>query len=129
MTYRKNGIYQGGYMPVNRQAAHALSGPQPEQPNSYLKGCQRVFLAPPPMRDPGSGVENLIGRTFGRFTVAGLSVEKRRDGCALWVCRCVCGRYELRKSKAVRNSRNSGDACWECRRTQHLIDRASCIKS
>lgn len=55
---------------------------------------------------------NLIGVRFGRFTVVGLEKEMKNRG---WVCRCDCGDFETRKTRAVRNPNNFGDRCHECR--------------
>jgi hypothetical protein len=45
------------------------------------------------------------GERFGRFTVSGLSANRK----ARWVCRCVCGRYSMRSSSAIASA--AKDAC------------------
>lgn len=49
--------------------------------------------------------KNYTGERFGRFTVLGLSADRK----GRWVCRCVCGRYSMRSSSAIGNA--AEDAC------------------
>jgi hypothetical protein len=56
-----------------------------------------------------SGHNDLTGTKCGRMTVIG------NNGKTRWVCRCACGRYELRKAKSVLNP-NNYDMCHACRR-------------
>lgn len=55
--------------------------------------------------------DDLTGRTVGRLTVIGYAAEHSGK----WVVRCVCGLYELRSAKAVKNPANDRDACADCR--------------
>lgn len=59
---------------------------------------------------------DLTGKRFGRFTVIGLSAEKR----SRWVCRCDCGNYEMRRAKSVQNPANDFDRCIICRKTLYI---------
>lgn len=65
--------------------------------------------------------KNFTGERFGRFTVLGLSADRK----ARWVCRCVCGRYSLRSSAAI-SSAAEDSCCDQCylqavsRRHEHL---------
>lgn len=52
---------------------------------------------------------NLTGTKFGRLTVLGLSAEVD----ARWVCRCVCGTYTLRMSKAIK-AKAADASCCQC---------------
>jgi len=71
--------------------------------------------------------ENLTGREFGLFRVVGIfdyeNFQKGKKTPFLWVCRCVCGRYETRSARAVRNRLNDQDRCDECRQTETLRAR------
>lgn len=58
--------------------------------------------------------DNLTGVKFGRLTVFNYL------GRGKWQCRCVCGNYCSRKSKAVKNPKNDHDACEECRELAFL---------
>jgi hypothetical protein len=40
--------------------------------------------------------------------------EKKGNNGALWIVRCVCGKYETRKSKAIKNILNAHDHCSYC---------------
>lgn len=67
--------------------------------------------SPPPIRKPPENAPELIGKTFGRFTVVGL--HKTMSGS--WVVRCSCGDYETRKARSICNPNNFGDRCTKCR--------------
>lgn len=63
--------------------------------------------------DPGT-VGLRAGLTFGRLTVLGKHIAKRAwDGKARYVVRCVCGSYEVRSARAIRNAdpKASCEAC------------------
>lgn len=64
----------------------------------------------------------LIGKKFDRLTVIGYTSDT-------WVsCKCVCGKYCLRKVKSlikVQNNREVGfqkciQQCWDCKRLMHI---------
>lgn len=55
--------------------------------------------------------DDLTGLTNGKLTVIGLA----RDTRARWVCRCACGNYALRKSKAIKTPHSNPPlSCVEC---------------
>jgi hypothetical protein len=57
--------------------------------------------------------EDLTGKKCGRLTVIGISKQKP-VATSLWVVRCVCGNYEKRRAKSIKNPLNKGDCCQEC---------------
>lgn len=65
--------------------------------------------------------KDYTGERFGRFTVLGLSADRK----ARWVCRCVCGRYGMRSSNAIAAAAPDS-CCDQCylqavsRRHEHL---------
>ena len=66
----------------------------------------RRDFAPPKVkpREVIRGV-NLTGLVVGRLTVIGLAdlPERNKKRNAAWVVRCVCGAYEMRTARALRN--------------------------
>ena len=52
---------------------------------------------------------DLTGFKKSRLTVIGWNANKSR-----WVCRCLCGTYVYRTSKAIKNENNKIDACYQC---------------
>lgn len=56
-----------------------------------------------------AGMDDLSGTKFGRLTVIGYSTDKSRR----WVCRCSCGNYVLRRTKAVVQAAPDA-ACPQC---------------
>lgn len=66
---------------------------------------------------------DLTGTKAGWLTVIGLYVKRSRSGKgkALWVCRCNCGKYVLRKAKSIKNKNKSKpDMCLECAKVERL---------
>jgi hypothetical protein len=59
---------------------------------------------------------NLTGYKVGKLTVIGLHYKKYegKNKRPKWVCKCACGNYVLRKTKAVKNGKNDSDSCQEC---------------
>jgi len=82
---------------------------------------QEHWDAPPKMKrfaaaDHGHGtLPNLLGIKVGRLSVLGVYDDPTQTGRGLrWVVRCVCGDYELRSTKAMRNPSNNEDQCRKC---------------
>jgi len=82
-----------------------------------------VSGAPLPIRAVPECMEDLTGKQVGRLTVIGLSARKNsRSGSAAWVVRCVCGTYEARKGKTLRDPAYVERAmCNECNYTREMI--------
>ncbi len=95
-----------GLRPVNKAAALAIS--RSHQFPSAKKISQVHTDLPLPIRaNLPSDVPELIGRKFGRFTVIGAHASSPP---LRWIVRCVCGRYETRKTRAVMNPANAQTA-------------------
>lgn len=54
-----------------------------------------------PLRGEAFIGTNLIGQKFGRLTV--LEAAPRRNGYAMWLCRCDCGGTSVRRTGALRH--------------------------
>lgn len=108
-----NNIYNGiNNTPINKQASCVLA-----------RGESFSFKNNEPLREESDtplpitwgkiphsySFINLTGRKVGRLTVIGWNHEKSR-----WVCRCACGTYLYRTSKAIKNDKNKVDACFQC---------------
>jgi hypothetical protein len=122
--------------PVNRVAARVTNrGERHRFPNRTDEVCVPLPL---PMRaiPVVTGCPDLIGHRFGWFTVVGLAdvannprsliarkKKKAGAGGARWVCRCVCGMYALRSTRAVRvdpSTLEHVDRCFHCRQLDKL---------
>lgn len=63
---------------------------------------------------------DLTGTTIGRLRVLGMAVGGTREARgALWVCKCVCGRYVGRRAKVLKSSGEDA-MCNVCDYTQKL---------
>ncbi len=104
--------------PVDGLAARVASKGFQYKPKKKVVQCH--WGAPPEMRRVPRGVPNLTGVSFGGFRVMGLYTGTKHRGGALWVVRCVCGDYETRSSRAIKNPKNAQDCCELCRHVAYL---------
>ena len=58
-------------------------------------------------------MENLVGKTFGRWTVLELWPERSKDGHVLWLCQCSCEQKTIRPvlGKSLRNGKSLSCGC------------------
>lgn len=95
--------------PVDAVAARVVGkGEQFEYQAASTSLDSDLPLAVKPIPDAAQAnpsFKNHTGERFGRFTVIGLSADRK----GRWVCRCVCGRYSMRSSSAIVSS--AEDAC------------------
>lgn len=108
--------------PVDRTAADVTER-QGEHWSPQLEDNERCFELPPPTRPVPADAPRLIGIRVGRLTVIGLHADSGQSNGASWVCRCTCGRYQLRKAKSLTqpnsNSRTE-PMCAACDRLEHV---------
>lgn len=113
------------HVPVNREAALATArGEHWEWKNkATILANNGVHQDTPPPIQPlpknASTLPDLTGVSFGRFRVIGFARDRRSK----WVVRCVCGIYEMRTTKAIRNPLNSTDRCRSCRHVDYLSSK------
>jgi hypothetical protein len=104
-------------LPINRTAAMVTQKGTSFNPVIKPSEHRITDIRPPVWKGEHKVKFDLTGRTFGRFKVIGLSVEKR----GRWVCRCACGNYEMRTAKAINNPANAElDRCIICRKTLYI---------
>lgn len=104
--------------PINKKAATVTqTGIHFNSRKRLPEGYKHWKTQPPLRKSVPHFLRYLLGRTFGRFTVVGLSNETKKQ---LWVVRCSCGSFETRWEKAIRNPKNSDDCCSECRHLEYL---------
>src|SRR5688572_33509491 len=100
-------VLDGRRNPVDRVAARVIKGG--EQWGKAANGTEVCSPLPLPMMLPPQFAEiaGMLGTRFGYLTVKGFSADRPKS----WVCRCLCGRYTLRKAKAIKNPANNRDCC------------------
>lgn len=59
---------------------------------------------------------DLVGIRKGKLIVLGVSDV---DTKIRWVCKCVCGTYTIRSTKAINSDRNIDDCCQSCKRIKY----------
>lgn len=95
------------------RARRELLAARPEEELLVSAALHKRFFPPP------RGLENLSGRKIGKMTVVCYSHRPKRKH-HLWLCRCICGLYEMRAGHTIRRGREEGDECCQCRRTTYL---------
>ncbi len=100
--------------PVNREAAKMFA-----KGVSHDNGARIVrkhWSAPPAMIPLPKLSPDLIGAKFGRMEVVGFLADSTKE----YVVRCLCGDYETRRARAIRNPENFGDRCTVCQKDAHI---------
>ncbi|MCO7563552.1 hypothetical protein NJI34_00225 [Pseudomonas sp. S 311-6] len=93
--------------PINGTAARVIArGESFEYRPLESEVCSSTPL---PIKLASADLQDLTGTKFGRLTVVGYSADKSRR----WVCRCSCGNYVLRRTKAVEQAAPDS-ACPQC---------------
>lgn len=108
--------------PLNKDAAVARDGKGTHwTPEMKLSRGKVRHFAPIPTKPLKMMymATNLTGLRVGKLTVVGLAdfPERNKKRPAAWVVRCVCGYYETRTAKALRNPAfvATNHECDECR--------------
>ena len=117
--------------PLNETAGRAVAKGIHYEPEAGVV-TEYSWDAPPPLKDIAKYLTqpdftDLTGRHIGRLRVLGLAAEDPKEGSAMWVCRCVCGRYIGRRTKGLKAAiRGEHEAmCNVCDHTLHLRFAAS----
>lgn len=90
----------------------------------------RMHSATPIATQPvAPGVEDLTGLVVDRLTVIGFH-EKRKAAGRMWVVRCTCGAYEVRRGRLLTAERSSPQhAPLECFKCERLHYSQKCAKA
>lgn len=107
--------------PVNKTAAMVTGKGTSFEPEMDLSSVTRWDHRPHTYAVP-KGTPDMTGKRQGRLTVVGYhgSSKNNRSSPSRWVVRCVCGMYEIRAGKSLRNANNSDDRCYDCRKLQSM---------
>ncbi len=111
--------------PVNSTAARVIGAGVTYNPQKMI--TQRHWTSPPPCLPMPTAYtfENLTGMSFGRFKVIGYLGKTSAKKPSAWLCRCSCGDYEARSSRAIKNPENRGDRCGNCLHLSFLKRQAA----
>lgn len=120
-------------VPVDAVAARVVSTGEHYDPGLRIaqkiaRECSDLPIPTRPVQVPGGGqFIDFTGHTVGRLTVVGLSVEMKTGsrGQVKWVCRCVCGRYCIRSTKALKSGHDDSNECAHCYHVSLLKKRGS----
>lgn len=116
--------------PVNAQAARSAfaGGDGYELPTN---AHERRWCAPPPTRAyDDCNAPDMTGTTVGRLEVVGYYGSTTSRNRGLWVVRCRCGSYEVRRTKTLRNAIVDGleMCCHICKKLDRLREQYSSVR-
>jgi hypothetical protein len=105
--------------PVNKTAGRVKFGESEAWEPKFKDGNRHTFDAPPkPIGQPQDGAKDYTGIRRGRLVAAYWYETDSRKG-PLWVCRCDCGKYELRRPRTW-SKKTEQDACKVCEATHRV---------
>lgn len=109
-------------VPVNKSAsmARTMKGERHDVP--IPKGLAHFKAPPPPHGEWKAGHRrpfNYSGRQYGRLTVVRYHGASKSD-LPIWLVRCTCGDYELRRQDSLDKSRDPDECCYVCRHTREV---------
>lgn len=101
-------------IPVNKITAIVVSDNKEDQ-REFRRTHKVSSMIPLPVKQfEGLKKYDLSGARCGRFTVIGqFDNGKKYLNGARWVVRCSCGRYEVKRTKTIKNP-HDGQMCSEC---------------
>jgi len=109
----------GHEQPVDKMAAMSYSKGVTFEKERHVKAPTIFDIQPKIKPFPGFKKDDLTGLKYSQLTVIGYYGRKKEccGGQALWVIKCVCGRYFLRATKIIK------------RRTEgHLYQCDKCVQ-
>ncbi|WP_175224629.1 hypothetical protein [Achromobacter ruhlandii] len=120
-------IYDLGAIPIDA-ASLRVTMPSYEWNPAVKEGGELIFDIPPPFSTTkrkwnGKRPENITGRRSGRLIAVGYFGRKDKGGGAenqLWVCRCSCGKYCIRRALTIKRPKDSDDCCKHCAHLKYL---------
>lgn len=107
--------------PLDRQASVVRDG-SGDLYEFKVPDHQAHWDAPPvPIKPRPAGVEDLTGRKFGQLTAVRYHTNKKNSG-SMWLVRCSCGDYELRRAAVIKagNVHGSAGRCRACDRVAQM---------
>ena len=116
-------VFDYGGKPVNKNTAMAISGGVNYDPDIQLRRTHfdicPTFPNPPDNPEIKKRIKEMIGIRKGRMITVCWWSSGKTNG-SVWLCRCDCGDYETRKTRAIKNPENKDDCCQKCRHLKHL---------
>lgn len=112
--------------PLNKTAATVVSQSRAQyQPATTVPDYVQHWDVMPPLKDASglkaqSSWDDLTGRMVGRMTVMGYYGRSQAGETALWVVRCPCGDFEVRKTKTIKKNANQDHCCHYCEHTNKI---------
>lgn len=106
--------------PVDQLAAMQVARGIHWSPNIKPQAGREHWKAPPPTlpvpkdRSTMRTFDNMIGVSFGSLHVVGYLGRRHKSKPSNWLVRCLCGDYESRTVRSIKNPLNTKDCCMEC---------------
>ena len=106
--------------PLDAKAATVRDSESIDHWEAKVADTQPRWFAPPlPVKPRPDAVPDLSGVRFGRMVVVRYHDNHPKVG-SKWLCRCSCGYYETRKTKAITANKNTDHSCSACNYIGHI---------
>lgn len=117
----------GASAPLNRTASVVRDSLATDHWAARIPSDIQHWTAPPlPLRLPNANTPDLVGRRLGRLTVIRFhGYSGRTTPRPVWLCRCACGDYEVRRTKTIIADANPDACCFICQTVENLRKQGS----
>ena len=106
---------------INKTASKVLSKGEHFESNKKISHtAYHSEVSLPTKKFPGPIKDDLTGYKFGRFVVIGYLGKRKDKTKALWLVRCNCGHYEIRKTKVIKSKKNIDACCDYCNYLEYI---------
>ncbi len=102
--------------PIDSVAGASMNKGAHFEPSQKFKINTLHWENKPPKQNNNTAIQkDLRGIKFGLLTVIEYYCKGKKNTGGRWLVKCVCGHYEVRTAKAIKNPNNNGDRCCNCR--------------
>jgi len=111
--------------PVNKTAALVVSKPEFDDDVEYNTYGRIHSTEPLPTVDikVSKASHNLTGNRYGNFVVQGAFLDINPKKGRLWVVKCDCGRYEVRRKRSLSACKENKNACVKCSELRNKLEK------
>lgn len=118
-------FFETDLSPVDKTAAIVVGKGVHYDPN-MVHQFEHYINPPATLQFTGPKDQDMAGRKYGFMSVVGY-LGKRGRG-ALWLVKCKCGMYEVRRSKSIKKA-SPRDKCQACHHLDHIKNHYKYLQS
>lgn len=117
--------------PLDRQASVVRDGSGDQWENQHMSTQAQHWKAPPlPTHRRPHNTPDYTGAKIGRMTIVSFhGYSGKSNPVAVWLARCACGDYEVRRADTIKRNANPDACCMPCQRAAAICSRDTTSKS